>query len=192
MALNLPWPYVGGVFGKPGTLDELADRVQQNFEAIANQFPIGGANTKRVPQVRVYNNANISVNNATSTSVTFNSQEYDIGTSAAQHSTSVNTNRLTCRVDGVYHIAACIGFAVNGTGTRLLELWVDGTTPIAVDSRAAAAAATYGTLCSVSTQYRLTAGQYVEVKAVQSSGGALDVVYSASYSPWFSWHWLSA
>lgn len=35
----MPWPYVGGAFEKPKTLEELADKVQQNLDALANALP---------------------------------------------------------------------------------------------------------------------------------------------------------
>lgn len=40
MTLPLPWPYVGGAFDKPKSLEDLAERVQTNFERLARQFPV--------------------------------------------------------------------------------------------------------------------------------------------------------
>lgn len=39
IGLSLPWPYVGGAFDKPKTLEELAERVQLNFDAMSNKLP---------------------------------------------------------------------------------------------------------------------------------------------------------
>lgn len=190
MPLALPWPYVGGLFDRPKDVNELADRSQQNFEALANQFPVGGSNTKQVPQARVYNNAALTIATATPTALTFNSERYDTGTSSEQHSTSSNTGRLTCRVDGLYDMGVVLNFDANTTGERLVAIWVDGSTTIAEDGKLAVTGG-YGTAFAVGTQYRLTAGQYVEVVVTQTSGGNLSVLSEGSKSPEFFWHWVS-
>ena len=41
------------------------------------------------------------------------------------------------------------------------------------------------TIIPVTTIYQLTAGDYVEVRAYQNSGGALNVNSTANYSPEF-------
>lgn len=133
-----------------------------------------------LPQARVFNDANISVANNTVAALTFNSERYDSGD---LHSTSVNTGRLTAPITGLYAVGACVSFASNATGIREVELRVNGTTVIAIDDRPANTGAV--TVISIDTQYRLAATDYVEVLAFQNSGGALNVLVSASYSPEF-------
>jgi hypothetical protein len=61
---------------------------------------------------------------------------------------------------------------------------LDGTTDIAVAS-ALALTGGYATHCSVATQYYLNANQYVELVALQTSGGALNVLATGNRSPEF-------
>lgn len=168
----------------------MADKVQQNLDALARQFPVGVGSTARVPHARVYNDAAISVNDSTPTALTFNTERYDNGTPTEQHSTSSNTGRLTCQVPGLYSIGASVNFASNTTGQRYVALRVDGSTTIALEQVPVAAGSTVTALCP-SADYRLTVGQYVEVVVFQSSGGALNVETNGAYSPEFYWHWVS-
>lgn len=157
---------------------------------MARQFPIGGSNTKQVPQARVYNNAALTIGTGSATALTFNSERYDTGTSSEQHSTSSNTGRLTCRVDGLYEIGVSLNWDASGTGGRVVAIRLDGSTTIAEDGKPALAGG-LGTAFSFSTQYRLTAGQYVDVVVLQDSGGNLNVLSEGSKSPEFYWHWVS-
>ena len=131
---------------------------------------------------RVYNNANISIaSSGVSQALTFNSERYD---DFLMHSTSTNTSRLTAIRDGVYHIFAHIEYSANSTGERFAIISLNGTTDIAVDSKTALGGG-YSTYCSVTTNYLLSSGEYVEIKAMQTSGGALNVLSSSSRSPEF-------
>ena len=131
---------------------------------------------------RVYNNANISITaSGTPQALTFNSERYDVYT---MHSTSVNTSRLTAPRSGVYSIFGHIEYASNTTGVRFATIQLDGTTDIAVAS-ALALTGGYATHCSVATQYYLNANQYVELVALQTSGGALNVLATGNRSPEF-------
>lgn len=183
----MPWPFVGGLFDKPQTLDELAEKVQLNFDALAKQFPVDTTNQSRVPSCRVYNDAALSINDSTATALTFNSERYDNGTSTEQHSTSSDTGRLTCRVPGLYSIGAAVNFASNSTGQRYVALRANGTTTIALDQRPAS---TTVAACTPFAQWRLAVGDYVDVVVFQSSGGALNVESNSGYSPELFWHWV--
>jgi hypothetical protein len=167
----------------------LADKVQQNFDALGQQFPVSGANLKQVPQARVYNSANISVADATNVALTFDSERWDTGTSSEQHSTSANTSRLTCRVAGLYSIGGSIGFAANAVGDRFASLRLNGATYIG--QAGGKASAVVQTAANVQTEYRLAVGDYVELLAYQNSGGALNALATGNYSPEFYWHWVS-
>lgn len=131
---------------------------------------------------RVYNNANISITTSgVSQALTFNSEQYD---DFAIHSTSVNTSRLIAPRTGVYHIFGHVEFAVNATGSRLIVIYFNGTTDIAVEGKTAMGGG-LGTFCSVSTIYPLAVGEYVELVVNQTSGGALNVISAGNRSPEF-------
>lgn len=136
---------------------------------------------------RVYNAANISVANATGTALTFNSERRDDG---SLHSTSVNTDRLTAPVTGWYMLWGNVEFAVNATGFRTVSFRV-GATPDIYGAEQAAAVAGDTTIIGATCLIHLTAGDYVRLFVYQTSGGALNVIYtaggsaSARYSPEF-------
>lgn len=136
---------------------------------------------------RVYNDANISVANATVQPLTFNSERFDTD---ALHSTSVNTGRLTAPVTGTYLIFAAATFAANATGQRVLQLRLNGTTFISRVGDVSTSANL--SALETSTIYQLTAGDYIEAIVYQDSGGALNVSATANYSPEFAMVLLSS
>lgn len=135
-------------------------------------------------QARVYNDANVSVANAgAGTALTFNTERWDTGNF---HSTSSNTSRLTAPTAGLYSIGGCVRFAASSAGTRAVALRLNGSTVIDdvfidVDSAIAHT-------IKVGTEYQLAAGDYVELVAFQDSGGALNVLAAANFSPEFWIH----
>lgn len=138
------------------------------------------------PACRVYHNANQSITTSgTSQILVFNSERYDTD---AMHSTSVNTSRITFNTPGLYVVTASVEFAANATGERNLELLLNGTTFIALDGRRAQAAGS--TYCTIETQYKFAATNYVEIRALQSSGGALNVNNFSQASPEFAATWI--
>lgn len=149
-----------------------------------DQRRIGQTEVKEIPFAnvgcRVYNNANISVNNNTVTALTFNSERDD---PSAMHSTSSNTGRITFAVAGTYAIGCCVRFASNATGYRQVLLVKNGTTPIAQDTRNAVNGSV--TIITMHARYLFIAGDYIEVQVLQNSGGALNVDTAADYSPEF-------
>lgn len=80
--------------------------------------------------------------------------------------------KLTIPVTGVYSIAANIAFASNATGDRILRIDVNGS---GIASHRIAARS--GGMTEIRTAWidRLVVGDYVELKAWQDSGGALNI-----------------
>lgn len=140
-------------------------------------------------RARVFNNTFTTITSAVVTPLTFNSERYDVG---GCHSTVSNTGRLTVPTGkgGVYHIGGCVQFASNGTGERILDIRLNGTTFIA-RQRDTVNTATTHTL-NVSTDYLLAAGDFVELVVFQNTGGALNVDSQVSLSPEFWFHQVSA
>lgn len=166
----------------PGPLEYVADgdwdTVRENTEKTARLL------NPPVPQARVYNNANISLpTSGTFAVLTFNTERYDNG---ALHSTSVNTSRLTAPITGLYSGGCSVTFASNLTGRREVVIQINGTTNIAYDAIPAVNGAQ--TRLSVPFEWQMVAGDYLEVFAMQTSGGALNVETQANYSPEFWMH----
>jgi hypothetical protein len=82
-------------------------------------------------------------------------------------------DRIVVDQDGFYNITANVGFATNATGRRLVQIYVNGSDRGSVNVTAATAGTT---LLTVSTNVYLAATDYVEVQALQQSGGALNTV----------------
>lgn len=139
------------------------------------------------PMCRVYYLSDTSVATATFTALSFLSERYDVG---GCHSTASNQSRLTVPSGGggVYQIGGNATFDANATGIRELRIRLNGTTYIAASS-ATTVSASGGQSMNVSCDYKLTAADYVELVAYQTSGGLLDVLASSNISPEFWWSW---
>ena len=124
---------------------------------------------------RVYNDAAISVPNTTWTTLNFNSERWDTDN---LHSTVSATDRITVTTSGVYVVMANVSFDSHANGDRWITVILDGTTEIAVVAQPGNT-----TTMVASTIYSLTAGQYLQLRVYQSSGGALNVTAIANYSP---------
>jgi len=148
--------------------------VQRNAEITAKHL------RAPMPNARVYNSADISIPNATLTSLTFNSEHWDVG---ELHSTSVNTGRLTAPITGLYMIGGHVMWAVNSTNQRSIRIAVNGTT-IAIQT---SMTLTDGNdpLQTIVSAYRLAKGSYAELQVYQNSGAALNARRGGNWSPEF-------
>lgn len=154
---------------------------EQNLELFLNQkLDEIDAAVGNVPGARVTHSANQSVLNGTATALNFNSERYDTDNI---HSTSSNTSRLTCVTPGRYSISTNIRFDINATGYRKVGILLNGATYIAFQTQPAVSGVE--TDISLTTQYQLVAGNYVEVWVQQNSGGALNVISGGNFSPEF-------
>jgi hypothetical protein len=139
------------------------------------------------PAVRAKNSAVQAIGNASWTSLTFDTEDFD---SQALHSTSSNTSRITASLTGVYLLGVNLQFAANTTGVRSVKFLQNGVTEIGANSEPAAN--TGVTYLHHTTIAYLVSGNYVEAQVYQSSGGSLNTVYEAGNSPIFWATMLSA
>lgn len=105
----------------------------------------------------------------TSTVLTLDTELFD---SDGGHSTSTNTSRFTCQTAGLYYVSGSVCFAVNATGTRTLNVFVNGTGVTGAANQAAPSASNGGSVVT-STLVQLVVGDYVELAAWQNSGATL-------------------
>lgn len=145
----------------------------------------GVFNAFYAPAVRVFHNAAQSSTTGVALVLAFNSERYDQAGNAADtmHDTVTNNSRLTCRYAGIYRITGNIEFGANSTGIRQAQIRLNGTTIIANEVTSGAPAGAQQVL--VTTEYALQVNDYVELLAIQNSGGSLNVNSSANYSPEF-------
>lgn len=186
MSLPLPDPLV---VDPSGGLDGWG--VQRNFEALAGVFPLapGDGNFAQVPQCRAYHSVDQSIATGTETTFALDSERWDLGAPSPQHDTATNNSRLTCVVPGLYFVSGHVTWASNATGYRYCYLRLNGSLQIAFQSSPANSGLV--TIHSVSTNYRLAAGDYVEFRGTQNSGGALNALFEPARSVELSFHWVS-
>lgn len=127
-----------------------------------------------------YNSANQSIANVTVTTLALNSERQDTDNF---HDNVTNNSRLTAPSAGFYHITANWAWdPANVSGNRYADVLLNGATVIAADRRVAAGYSGEG---SLSIDYYLNAGDYVQFRVYQDTGGALNLI-AASNSPVFS------
>jgi hypothetical protein len=141
---------------------------------------------------QVYRTTNLSTNNGTTTSITFDSEVFDTD---GFHSTSSNTDRLTVPAGkgGKYLINAQISWAGNATGVRELRLhkFLPSESNANIVTNNPPDASTFTQ--QLTWIQDLSAGDYVVVKVEQTSGGSLNVSGAAtSYTCWASMIYLGA
>lgn len=149
----------------------------------------GGGGSTAFSGCRVYNSANQAVADSTATFLTFDSERYDTD---AFHSTSTNTSRLTVPTGkaGYYSIFASIQFESKNYTRVIAQIFVNGTVEIC-DQEISATTSIYPRL-SLSTDYHLAVGDYVEFRVYQISGGSANVLASANYTPECGFHFIGA
>ena len=131
---------------------------------------------------RVYNNANININNITETALTFNSEVFDTD---GIHSVIANTSRLTCQTAGKYVLIGSLFWNTSGAGTlRQANFRLNGVTRI-LSNNEDFISVTWNASHILVTEYDLSVTDYVELTVYQNTGGALSVRYLSAYSPFF-------
>uniref|UniRef100_A0A6M3LLU1 Uncharacterized protein n=1 Tax=viral metagenome TaxID=1070528 RepID=A0A6M3LLU1_9ZZZZ len=134
---------------------------------------------------RVYHNATQSVADTTWTDLAFNSERYDTDTI---HDTVTNNGRLVCKTAGKYVIAGCFRFSNATGGDRYIRISLNGEAetgiPISYFAYYSPPADVTINLMTL-TIYDLAVNDYVTLQALQTSGGAVNVVYAAQYTPEF-------
>jgi hypothetical protein len=155
---------------------------------VAASGTVTGSNIKATAiGARAYNSANLSLNNNTITVLTLDSERWDSDTI---HDTSSNTSRLTCKTAGKYIVTGNVSFASNATGERVAYINLNGATNAAISKTNAAQTASAPTVLTVTTIMDLAVNDYLELAALQNSGGSLNVLNAANYSPEFSMVWM--
>jgi hypothetical protein len=121
----------------------------------------------------VSNSASQSIPTSTFTAITFNTEQYDTD---SYHSTSTNTSRLTIPTGktGYYQINAATIFDLSsGGGIRNLRLYKNGTNFFNGPDVSAPSGQYPGV--SLTVNLYLSAGDYLELFAYQTSGASLNI-----------------
>lgn len=130
-----------------------------------------------------------SIPNNAMTALLFDTEDLD---REGGHSTSSNTSRYTAQTAGYYEVSGAVGFTGNATGSRLAQINVNGTGQNGTEVG-------WGTVPNSghleivvpSTMVYLNVGDYVELAAFQSSGGALNTFLSGVIQARMNVRWVS-
>lgn len=115
-----------------------------------------------------------SINNDTLTTITMDHEYSDTGT----YFDIADPTKITLVKPGFYSVVADVLFAANTTGVRELYCYVNGVVSYRIRLPAVAASSTESTTpINLPIGMTRTAGQYLEFKVVQTSGGALNVTF---------------
>lgn len=141
------------------------------------------------PAVRAYRSTNQILATSVQAAVLLDQERFD---NANVHSTVTNTNRFTVPAGAGGKWIMGVGFEYNNSsvvGDRISSIILNGVTatPLAQDSRAAASTTTRVTLA---TSWGLSAADYFDAQAFQSSGGNLNLLTNSNYSPELWAYWL--
>jgi len=129
---------------------------------------------------RVYNSADQELPNNTWTALAFDSERYNTDTI---HSTSSNTNRLTCKTAGKYFIHAQVKWEGNASGGRYVSIKHSSGWHIGRGIATELTGSEF--IMSVQTVWDLAVDEYVEIELWQGSGVALDSKAEAKMAPEF-------
>jgi len=167
----------------------LAAQMQTNVSAAITAA--GGITLSQhptVPSCCAHHSTGQTLANATFTNIQFDSEIWDNDT---MHDVSTNNERITFKTAGLYLVEAHIAYAINATGMRALIMYHGAIPVISVGPLASSWPSDYSPV-SFATIVKAAVNEYVYMKGYQSSGGNLDIVHAADYSPYFSACWLSA
>lgn len=167
--------FTGGT-ANPLTVAQM-NQVRDNFRALSS-----------IPKARVYATSAQGIANITDTTVAFQAERYDTD---VIHDTSTNNDRLIAKTAGVYAFGANVGFEANATGSRIAKIVHSGGSAIAYDDRTANTVGGEPTVINLSTEWTMAVNDYVTLTVYQSSGGALSLIQTSSFSPEFWMHRIS-
>ena len=156
------------------TIPTVPTEVPGNFNtsALWNANILGGLNYLFAP-VRFKGYASTGQSLTSSTTSTVLTLDTEIVDSDGGHSTVTNTSRYTCQTAGLFYVSGSVCFnTTNSTGTRTLNIFVNGTGTTGAGQQAAPSASN-GASVFTATFVQLAVGDYVELAAWQNSGSTL-------------------
>ena len=119
---------------------------------------------------RAYRSTTQSIPNAAATSITFDNKLFDTDALWVPGSPT----RLTFATAGVWDLTAGVGFNTNGTGVRVAWISLNGSDATRLIQNGGPPAAGDVTDLVLATRYKFSAGDFVELRTYQTSGGALS------------------
>ncbi|MBL8019723.1 MAG: hypothetical protein JNM27_08675 [Leptospirales bacterium] len=137
------------------------------------------SHSESYPAAFVYNNTVTPLANGASVFVTYNTVSYDTG----NFFNTAASDRLTIPMDGVYFVQGWLAYQPNASGSRKILLYANTDAAGATGSLIAtvvspASSAGEESVLEAQTVYRFVRGDYIKLRAYQSSGGSLNLTVS--------------
>jgi len=120
--------------------------------------------------VRIYSIPNISIPTHTPVVLPFDVERWD---DENLHTTAAPT-KIVINKPGKYIINANVAFSASTTGYRTVDIRLNGIMPIASDTRVPTPVGS--TVVNLSTAYKLTDGDYLEVVVYQTEGASINIL----------------
>jgi hypothetical protein len=141
--------------------------------------PTGVVTANSQPRAHVYNSATQNVENNAETNLTFNTAEFNVG-SSAMWSSSVNPTRMTFQSTGLFLVGAKVVFPAGGTGNRYLRFEKTSGSTASLGSRVSAPpdGSNFGSadpvaLANVVPVQVTSTGDYVQAVVFQTQGSSV-------------------
>ena len=125
--------------------------------------------TAAAPAFSAFSNGNQTLANSTWVKVQCNIEEFDTN---SNYDNAVNY-RFTPTLAGYYQVSAACNFSTNSSGTRFLQIYKNGSSFKQLQN-VAANSLNYMELSGSCLVYLNGSTDYVELYALQNSGGSLD------------------
>ena len=123
--------------------------------------------------------ANQSISNNTAVALSFDSENFDTD---GFHDNSTNNTRITIPSGkgGKYLFTYLVRFAANNSGRRDIALQINGTQGAGLMRVQVNSDSSLATIYNATALLNLVAGDYVEFVVIQTTGGSLNVEFSAA------------
>jgi len=161
-------------FGQSGAAGSAAVSARRDHAHAMAANPVVAIGT------RSYNNANVSIPDASNTLLPMNSTQYDTDD---MHDDTTNNNRITFTTAGYYVVNVQLLWASNTTGVRSHNVTLNAGASVCIYNWEAEALARYLTF---SFQYHFDADDYITMYCYQNSGGSLNLTYEGVVAPYVS------
>lgn len=130
------------------------------------------------PQCLAYAGAAQTLTTAVAAAIAFNSETFDIvqaGDTPSHDNVTANT-RLVARTAGKYEMTGQVRFAPSSSGVRAVAIRLNGTTDLITTQQPAVASPSSTDVSTPTIVAALAVGEYIELRATQTSGGNLDTI----------------
>lgn len=154
--------------------NNVEDALQEAAVDIASNTGRLDAIEAAAPACQAYKSSSQSIPDSTLTTITLDAIRYDPYNLRG-------SSKITIADAGTYVIAASVQFASNATGIRSMRIMLNGSTIIGMIQVPPNSAGT--TVLSTSCVNNLSATDEITLVVYQTSGGSLDVQYTAAVSP---------